>query len=66
VAADGDGFEPRDRVAARIRAHFGLSGQTEADVLAELRRGLVEEIQFDDAVADALTRARLPAGCRSS
>ena len=57
VAADGDGFEPRERVADRIRAHVGLGEATTQAVLDELRAGLVEEIRIDPAVPEALDAA---------
>jgi putative hydrolase of the HAD superfamily len=56
--ADRDGLEPRDRLAAMIGEKFGLHGRAEADVLAELRRGLVRHIIPDAAVAGALRDAR--------
>jgi putative hydrolase of the HAD superfamily len=58
IMADRDGLEPRERLAAAVRQRFGLTGRAEADVLADLRRGLVENIELDPAVPDALDRAR--------
>ena len=58
VAADRDGLEPRERFAAMIAARFGLDGQDEGAILAELRAGLVRQIVPDEAVALALRRAR--------
>ncbi len=56
--ADRDGLEPRERLAAAVRQRFGLTGREEADVLTELRRGLVENIELDPAVPAAPERAR--------
>jgi putative hydrolase of the HAD superfamily len=56
--AERDGLEQRERLAATIGQRFGLNGQTEADVLAELRGGLIRKIVTDDAVIAALRAAR--------
>jgi putative hydrolase of the HAD superfamily len=58
IGADRDGLEPRERLAAGVRQRFGLTDRQETDVLAELRSGLVENIQLDPAVPVALDRAR--------
>jgi putative hydrolase of the HAD superfamily len=58
TAADGDGLESRERLAAMISERFGLGGQAEAGVLAELRGGLVRHIVHDDRVTVALRDAR--------
>jgi putative hydrolase of the HAD superfamily len=58
VAADKDGLESRDRFAALIRERFGLDGQHEAELAAELRGGLVSHIVPDASVAEALRTAR--------
>jgi putative hydrolase of the HAD superfamily len=58
VTADGDGHEPRERLAAMIGERFGLDGHGEAGLLAELRGGLVRQITPDDAVTGALRDAR--------
>jgi putative hydrolase of the HAD superfamily len=58
VAADRDGLEPRERLAAMIGERFGLDGQAGADLLAELRGGLVRQIVPDSAVTKALRGAR--------
>ena len=57
AAADRDGLEPRDQLAAMIGKRFGLDGHAEAGVLAELRGGLVRQIVPDDAVTQALRDA---------
>jgi putative hydrolase of the HAD superfamily len=58
VAADRDGLEPRERFAGMIADRFGLDGQDEGAILAELRGGLVRELVPDDAVTRALRDAR--------
>jgi putative hydrolase of the HAD superfamily len=58
VAADRDGFEPRERLAAMIGQRFGLGTKDETGLLAELRGGLVRQIVPDDAVIHALRHAR--------
>ena len=58
VAADRDGLEPRERFARMIAERFGLDGQDEGAILAELRGGLVRELVPDDAVTRALRDAR--------
>jgi putative hydrolase of the HAD superfamily len=56
VEADLDGYEPRERLAARIRERLGLPAST-GEVLAELRAGVVQHVKFDPAVGAALTSA---------
>jgi putative hydrolase of the HAD superfamily len=56
VAADRDGLEGRERLAAMIAERFRVPGGT--DVLAVLRGGLVENLELDDAVVSALADAR--------
>ena len=56
--ADRDGFEERERLAGMIGERFGLDGGTEAELLAELRAGLVRQIVPDGAVTGALRAAR--------
>lgn len=58
VAADRDGLEPRERLAAVIGERFGLRGHAGAGLLAELRRGLVKQLAPDAAVIGALRDAR--------
>lgn len=58
ISADRDGFEPRERLAAAIRERYRLSDRQEADMVAALRDGLVENIRLDPAVPEALDRAR--------
>ena len=58
VAADRDGLEPRERFAGMIAERFGLDGQDEGAILAELRGGLVRQLVPDDAVTRALRDAR--------
>jgi putative hydrolase of the HAD superfamily len=58
VAADRDGFESRERLAGLIRERFRLDGDAEAELLAELRAGLVRQLVYDDAVTGSLRTAR--------
>lgn len=58
VAADRDGLESRERLAAMTAGRFGLDGRAEARLLAELRGGLVRQIIPDAAVTGALRDAR--------
>jgi putative hydrolase of the HAD superfamily len=58
VAADRDGLERRERLAAMIGERFGLGQGDEASLLAELRGGLVRKILPDSAVTRALRQAR--------
>jgi putative hydrolase of the HAD superfamily len=57
IIADRDGFEDRKMLAAKIAARFGLPAGAIDDLADELRRGLVENMILDSAVADALTWA---------
>jgi putative hydrolase of the HAD superfamily len=57
-AADGDGFEPRERFAERIAERFTLSGVDLPSLLEELRAGLIGHIVPDDQVVAALRDAR--------
>jgi putative hydrolase of the HAD superfamily len=58
VAADRDGFEPRDSLASMIGKRFGLDGTGEAGILAELRDGMVRQLVLDPAVTRSLRDAR--------
>lgn len=58
VSEDRDGLQPRARLAASIRERFGLAGRDEEDVLEELRRGLVDDIELDPAIPRSLDHAR--------
>jgi putative hydrolase of the HAD superfamily len=58
VAADRDGFESREGLAALIGERFGLDGRAEAGLVAELRGGLVRQLVPDGAVTGALREAR--------
>jgi putative hydrolase of the HAD superfamily len=58
VAADRDGLEPRERLAAAISERFGLDDRNEAGLVAEMRGGLVRQVVPDSAVAGALRDAR--------
>jgi putative hydrolase of the HAD superfamily len=54
VRVDGDGYEPRERVAAAIAERYGVAA---AAVLTELRAGMVEHLVLDPAVRAALGAA---------
>lgn len=58
AAADRDGLESRERLAAMIAGRFRLDGRAGAGLLAELRSGLVRQIIPDAAVTGALRDAR--------
>ena len=58
VAADRDGLESRERLAAKIGERYELDGHGEAWLLAELRGGLVRQLVLDPAVSRALRGAR--------
>lgn len=58
VAADQDGLESRERLAALIGERFGLADGHAADVLAELRAGLVRQVVMDEVVTQSLRAAR--------
>lgn len=58
VAADRDGLERRERLAAMIAGRFGLDDAGQSGLLAELRGGLVERLAPDGAVTRALRAAR--------
>jgi putative hydrolase of the HAD superfamily len=58
VAADNDGLQSREQLAAMIGERFGLDSRGEAGLLAELHGGLVRQIVPDDAVTGALRDAR--------
>ena len=58
VAADRDGLEPRERLAAMIGERFELDDRDRAGLVEELRGGLVRQILLDSAVARALRGAR--------
>ena len=57
-AADRDGLESRERLAAMIGSRLGLDSGAAAWVLAELRAGLVRQLVFDDGVTASLRAAR--------
>jgi putative hydrolase of the HAD superfamily len=58
IAEDRDGLEPRERLTALISARFGLSGDQSAELLTELRAGVVQNIVMDHAVTRSLRAAR--------
>ena len=54
IEIDNDGYEPRERFAERIGARFGRPVDA---VLAELRAGMVDQVEFDPRVGQALGEA---------
>lgn len=58
IEADRDGYAPRAELAQRIAVRFGVAP---GPVLADLMTGMVDEIEPDPSVADAL-RAAVAAG----
>ena len=56
VEADRDGYEVRERLAALLGERFGVADT--AALTDDLRRGMVDRIELDPAVPDALHRAR--------
>jgi putative hydrolase of the HAD superfamily len=54
IAADNDGYQPRERLAARIGDRFGIDPDR---VLTELRDGVISYTAFDPAVGQALQDA---------
>jgi putative hydrolase of the HAD superfamily len=55
VDADGNGQAPREQVAARIAARFGMDEQ---EILNDLRAGMVDRVRPAPGVATALATAR--------
>jgi putative hydrolase of the HAD superfamily len=58
IAADQDGLESRERLTALITERFGLAGDEPAELLTELRAGVVRHIVMDNAVTRSLRTAR--------
>lgn len=57
VKADRDGYELRDQLAALLGERFGVADTTA--LTDDLRRGMVDRIELDPAVPNALNRARV-------
>ncbi|GAB1688212.1 HAD family hydrolase [Krasilnikovia sp. M28-CT-15] len=55
ISTDNDGYEPRERFARSIAARFDLPDPE--SVLAELREGMVQELELDPRVGQALVEA---------
>ena len=58
VDADADGYEPRARLAERIRSKYFLDESALAAVQADLDSGMADELVLDPAIPMALARAR--------
>lgn len=58
VEADADGYEPRARLADRIRSKYFLADEVFGSLRAELDSGMAEDLLLDPAVPLALTGAR--------
>ncbi len=58
IEADRDGGEHRPRLAAMICDRLGLGAGQRDDVLAQIRQGLLDNLELDPAVPRALDRAR--------
>lgn len=58
VTADRDGYESRERLALLIAQRYALKA---ADVLTELRAGMIDQVELDPAVENGL-RAAVSAG----
>lgn len=58
VDADDDGYEPRVRLAERIRCKYSLDESALSALQADLESGMADELVLDPAVPMALARAR--------
>lgn len=58
VEADDDGYEPRGRLAERIRSKYCLDDSPFSALQADLDSGMAEDLVLDPAVPLALARAR--------
>jgi len=58
LEADADGYEPRARLAERIRAKYFLDDAAFSSLLADLDSGMVDDLVLDPAVPLALMQAR--------
>lgn len=58
VEADADGYEPRARLADRIRSEYFLDESAFSSLQAALHSGMADDLVLDPAVPSALTRAR--------
>jgi FMN phosphatase YigB (HAD superfamily) len=54
VDADGNGYTPREEVAAKIAVRFGVD---EREILNDLRAGMVDHLTLDPAIESALADA---------
>lgn len=58
VEADADGYEPRARLAERIRSKYFLDESAFSSVHADLGSGMADDLVLDPAVPSALARAK--------
>jgi putative hydrolase of the HAD superfamily len=58
VDADADGYEPRARLAERIRSKYFLDDSAFLSLQADLDSGMADGLVLDPAVPSALARAR--------
>ncbi len=58
VAADAEGYRPRDELADRMADRFALSHADRSEIVVAMRAGLVEEMVLDPRVVCALVDAR--------
>ncbi|OPX12952.1 HAD family hydrolase [Mycobacterium sp. AT1] len=58
VDADADGYEPRARLAERIRSQYLLDDSAFSSLQADLDAGMADDLVLDPAVPMGLTRAR--------
>ena len=58
VEADADGYEPRTRLAERIRSEYVLDDSAFSSLQADLDAGMADDLVLDAAVPPALARAR--------
>lgn len=58
VEADADGYEPRERLAERIRSKYFLDDAAFASLQADLDAGMADELVLDAGIPMALARAK--------
>lgn len=58
IEADADGYEPRARLAERIRSRYALDDSAFRTLQTDLDSGMADDLVLDPALPPALTRAR--------